>query len=213
MTTAFLAGSSNGRKRSRGPIPSMARRCYPRSPPPSNASSCMPPHVAETCALWIVAAHAFDSFDIFPRLGITSPTPECGKTTLLTMIGRLVPRPLTREQRHRPLPSSAPSTCPSPTLLIDEADTFLHENNELRGILNSGHKREAAFVLRVVGEDHDPRQFTTWTPDGAGRHRRVARHAREPLACVFAWNAGSLAKRSSGCAGSATMRPSCACAG
>ena len=45
-----------------------------------------------------------------------------------------------------------------------KADTFLPENNELRGILNSGHKREGAFVLRVVGEDHDPRQFTTWCP-------------------------------------------------
>ena len=29
----------------------------------------------------------------------------------------------------------------SPTVLIDEADTFLRDNNELRGILNSGHQR------------------------------------------------------------------------
>jgi hypothetical protein len=28
-----------------------------------------------------------------------------------------------------------------PTLLIDEADTFLKDNDELRGVLNTGHRR------------------------------------------------------------------------
>ena len=51
----------------------------------------------------------------------------------------------------------------SPTLLIDEADTFLKENDELRGILNTGHKR-GGQILRTVGDDHEPRQFSTWAP-------------------------------------------------
>jgi Protein of unknown function (DUF3631) len=51
----------------------------------------------------------------------------------------------------------------APTLLIDEADTFLKENDELRGILNTGHKR-GGQILRTVGEDHEPRQFSTWAP-------------------------------------------------
>ena len=51
----------------------------------------------------------------------------------------------------------------TPTLLIDEADTFLKENDELRGILNTGHRR-GGQVLRTVGEDHEPRQFSTWAP-------------------------------------------------
>src|SRR5262249_30551145 len=50
-----------------------------------------------------------------------------------------------------------------PTLLIDEADTFLKENDELRGILNTGHRR-GGQVLRTVGDDHEPRQFSTWAP-------------------------------------------------
>jgi Protein of unknown function (DUF3631) len=51
-----------------------------------------------------------------------------------------------------------------PTLLIDEADTFLRpENDELRGILNSGHKRGGS-VLRTVGDDNEPRQFATFAP-------------------------------------------------
>jgi hypothetical protein len=36
-----------------------------------------------------------------------------------------------------------------PTLLIDEADTFLAGNDELRGILNAGYSRETAYVIRV----------------------------------------------------------------
>jgi putative DNA primase/helicase len=46
--------------------------------------------------------------------------------------------------------------------LVDEADTFLGENEELRGVLNSGHTRETAFVTRVVGDDLEPRNFSTW---------------------------------------------------
>jgi hypothetical protein len=42
-----------------------------------------------------------------------------------------------------------------PTLLIDEADTFLHANEPLRGILNSGYTRKTAFVLRVIPQPGD----------------------------------------------------------
>jgi putative DNA primase/helicase len=48
--------------------------------------------------------------------------------------------------------------------LIDEADTFLRESDELRGVLNSGHNRAQAFVVRTVGEAHEPRRFATWAP-------------------------------------------------
>jgi hypothetical protein len=36
-----------------------------------------------------------------------------------------------------------------PTLLIDEADTFLRENDELRGIINSGHRKGGADPSHV----------------------------------------------------------------
>ena len=49
-----------------------------------------------------------------------------------------------------------------PTLIVDEADSFLRESDELRGVLNSGHTRDTAFVIRTVGDDHEPRRFSTW---------------------------------------------------
>ena len=51
----------------------------------------------------------------------------------------------------------------APTLLLDEADTFLtDEKSELRGILNSSHSRTAAFVPRCVGDSHEVKLFSTW---------------------------------------------------
>ena len=50
-----------------------------------------------------------------------------------------------------------------PTLLIDEADTFLQQNDELRGVLNSGHRR-GGNVVRLLGDGHEPRQFSTFAP-------------------------------------------------
>jgi hypothetical protein len=47
-------------------------------------------------------------------------------------------------------------------LLIDEADSFLNNNEELRGILNSGHRRGGA-VLRNVGDEHEPHSFSTFS--------------------------------------------------
>jgi Protein of unknown function (DUF3631) len=45
--------------------------------------------------------------------------------------------------------------------LIDEADTFLYDNNDLRGILNGN--RKGSKVLRTVGDDHEPRAFSVYT--------------------------------------------------
>ena len=51
-----------------------------------------------------------------------------------------------------------------PTVIIDEADTFLRDNDELRGVLNSGHVRGSGGVIRTVGDNHEPRRFSTWAP-------------------------------------------------
>jgi hypothetical protein len=50
-----------------------------------------------------------------------------------------------------------------PTLLFDEADTFLRDSEDLRGILNAGHKR-GGQVIRCVGDDAEPRAFAVFAP-------------------------------------------------
>ncbi|MGH6800711.1 MAG: hypothetical protein ACRECZ_04720, partial [Methylocella sp.] len=122
----------------------------------------MPEGAAFTVALWILHAFCFDAFPCTPRLAITSPVKRCGKTTLLDVIAALTPRPLpaaniTSAATFRTIEAARP------TLMIDEADTFLSENEELRGILNSGH-RASGQVIRTVGDDFEPRAFATHCP-------------------------------------------------
>lgn len=115
---------------------------------------------AAAVALWILHAHALDAFSISPRLAVTSAEKRCGKTTLLDVLGRLVPRPLPTANATAPAIFRTIELC-TPTLLIDEADTFLKRNDELRGVLNSGHRRGGS-VLRLLGDEHEPRAFSTF---------------------------------------------------
>src|SRR6185437_14038841 len=53
-----------------------------------------------------------------------------------------------------------------PTLLIDEADTYLTGNKALTGILNSGHVRGGRVVISVKrgSDEWMPESFSTWGP-------------------------------------------------
>ena len=123
----------------------------------------LPAHAAVAIALWIIRAWCDDAFSISPRLAILSPVKRCGKTTLLEIIAKLLPRPLSTSNVTASVIFRVIEKL-HPSLLIDEADTFMKENEELRGIVNSGHRRDSASVLRNVGDDHEPRSFSTWSP-------------------------------------------------
>jgi hypothetical protein len=111
----------------------------------------LPKWAPETLALWILHTYAFELRDVSTYIGIESPEKRCGKTTLLTLLGRVVNRPVAAAN----ISSSAFFRViqeTRPPLLIDEADTFLQGNDELRGILNAGYNRETAFVMRVAND-------------------------------------------------------------
>jgi putative DNA primase/helicase len=123
----------------------------------------LPQHSSQAIVLWIAFSHSLDLWQFSPRLAFVSPEKRCGKTTALAIVQRLVPRPLPAANiTSAAVFRTIESACP--TLLIDEADTFLTGNDELRGVLNSGHNRATAFVVRTVGEDHQPAKFGTWAP-------------------------------------------------
>jgi putative DNA primase/helicase len=86
---------------------------------------------------------------------------RCGKTLLLIVLGALTPR---RVFASNITPAGLFRTIEKfqPTLFIDEADTFLRDNDDLRGLLNCGTTRTTAVIIRPVGDDHEPRAFSTW---------------------------------------------------
>ena len=123
----------------------------------------LPEGAAPALALWVLRTHAHEASDLSPLLALTSPEKRCGKTTTLSVLKAVVPRPLSASNITPSALFRAVEKY-SPTLLVDEADSFLRDREELRGILNSGHTRSSAYVVRTVGDDHEVRSFSTWAP-------------------------------------------------
>lgn len=106
-------------------------------------------------ALWIAHTHFMDAWESTPRIAFLSPEPGSGKTRALEITETLVPRPV-----------EAINTTPAylfrkvsdpegpPTILYDEIDTLFgpkaKDNEEIRGILNAGHRRGAMAGRCVV---------------------------------------------------------------
>lgn len=123
----------------------------------------LPAHSAPLMAAWVLHAWAHDVSDISPILAFVSPEKRCGKTTALSAIWALAPRTMHAVNISTAVLFRVVEKY-VPTMLIDEADTFLEANEELRGVLNGGHNRLSAYVWRTVGDDHEPRQFKVWAP-------------------------------------------------
>lgn len=112
-------------------------------------------------ALWVTFTWLIDVVQVAPIANITAPEKRCGKSEMLSALGKLA---------YRPMQVSDIATAAlfrsielwSPTLLIDEVDAFLRDNEEARGILNAGFTRDSAFVIRCVGDDHIPTKFKVW---------------------------------------------------
>jgi putative DNA primase/helicase len=126
-------------------------------------------------ALWTLHAWTVDAGDISPFLVLVSPTKRCGKTSALIVLYYLTPR----SELASNISASALFRYVEdvrPTLLIDEADSFVKDNEELRGILNSGHTKAAAHVIRnvEVNGEHKPRRFSTWAPKAIATIRALA---------------------------------------
>jgi hypothetical protein len=105
--------------------------------------------------LWIAHAHRMHVWESTPRIAFLSPEPGSGKSRALEVTELLVPRPV-----------HAVNTTPAylfrkvadldgtPTVLYDEIDTVFgpraKENEEIRGLLNAGHRKGAVAGRCVV---------------------------------------------------------------
>ena len=119
------------------------------------------PKQADAAALWIAFTWFTDVVEVAPLAIINAPEKACGKSQLLTLFGRLVARPLPAANSTTAFLFRAVELW-EPTVLIDETDTFIRDNDELKGLVNAGHTRQNAYVGRVVGENHEPRLFKVW---------------------------------------------------
>jgi hypothetical protein len=126
-------------------------------------------HCRKAHVLWILHTHVLKHFDSTPRLAFLSPEPASGKTRALEITERLVPNPV-----------SAVNVSPSylfrkvggdddATILFDEIDTVFgpkaKENEEIRGLLNAGHRRGAVAGRCVVrGKKIETEEISAFAP-------------------------------------------------
>src|SRR5262245_5521560 len=112
-------------------------------------------HASIAHVLWIAHAHLMDAWESTPRIAFLSPEPASGKTRSMEVSELLVPEPV-----------AAVNVTPAylfrkvggedgpPTILFDEIDTVFgpkaKENEEIRALLNSGHRRGAVAGRCVV---------------------------------------------------------------
>jgi hypothetical protein len=106
--------------------------------------------------LWSAHTHLLEVFDSTPRLGFLSPEPGSGKTRALEITELLVPNPmLAVSASTAALFRAVADLAGRPTILFDEIDTVFgpkaKENEELRGLLNAGHRR-SGLSYRCVGD-------------------------------------------------------------
>jgi hypothetical protein len=122
-------------------------------------------HERTALVLWSFATYGYDYYRIFPRLLAISPERRCGKTTLLEVVAALCRNSIQASNLTPAIISRIKGLVSDPTLLIDEADTFIkNADGNIKGLINSGHTKSGAQVLKCVGESHEPQVFDTWHP-------------------------------------------------
>ena len=100
--------------------------------------------------LWVLHAWTYDAGDISPFMVLVSPTKRCGKTNVLILLYYLTPR----SELASNISAAALFRYIEEvrlTLLIDEADAFVKDNEELRGICQLSAKVQGSGSDRRAG--------------------------------------------------------------
>ena len=126
----------------------------------------LPENYLAPIVLWIIGTYCFNAFRVYPKLCIYSPQKRCGKSTLMEVIDALAFNSL-MASNVSPAVIYRVIEKYQPTLLLDEADAWLVGRNAdeaMRGIINSGHTKTTAKILRCDGDKNEPKSFSTWSP-------------------------------------------------
>ena len=121
--------------------------------------------------LWVMFTWVHEKAAVHsPILLVTSPEPNCGKSTLLGVVGYLVRRSLVSVSIKGPALFRSIEKW-QPTFVVDEADTAFANNDDLKEVVNSGWTRGQS-VVRCDPKTYDPSPFSTFAPKAIGMKGR-----------------------------------------
>jgi putative DNA primase/helicase len=122
----------------------------------------LPSGAADAISLWTAHSHAYEAWAQTPRLNLSSPESGCGKTTTMDVLASMTPRALRTENLTAPTLFRVVDQH-KPTLLLDEVDSYINQAEELRGLINAGHKR-GGCAYRCEGEGMAVKAFKAFAP-------------------------------------------------
>ena len=123
-------------------------------------------HEIDAIVLWLISSYLINSFRIFPKLALISPEKRCGKTTTMEVIESMSKDGVLVSNMSQAAIYRITGLL-QPTLLIDEADTFVKNgDSQLIGLINSSHNKRGATVIRCGGgdDDYSAKAHSTWMP-------------------------------------------------
>ena len=133
----------------------------------------LPEEADVALALWVLHTWVFECFDITPYLAITSPTPRCGKTVLMTMLYWLCCRAKKTDSMSKAVIYRSVDA-DRPTLVLDEVNWICSLDDERAGIVNGGFERNG-YVETCEGEGAaiKPKRWSTYCPKALGMIGRL----------------------------------------
>ena len=118
---------------------------------------------AITGTFWVAHANIFKDFPYSPRLVITAPMKNCGKTILLSVLQSMTNHSLNGDNMT-PACYFRVSHNGSVSFFLDEADMWFQKgnrnNDDMVCALNGGYEQRGHF-FRTVGDSHEPKRYDT----------------------------------------------------
>jgi Protein of unknown function (DUF3631) len=116
------------------------------------------PHYLVGAALWVFHTHIYMRYHKSPRLAILSPVQDCGKSTVLDILGAMVWNP---KRVSDPSASSLRDLAKDHTMLIDEVDNMPIIRN-MKSVLNEGHSYGGSVTR--TGKDGEVISYPVYGP-------------------------------------------------
>ncbi len=121
---------------------------------------------ADVLAVWLLHTWTYQVARCTPYMQITSPLPECGKSTLMDTLAALARKPISSGGMTAAVLVRIPEA-KHPTLFLDEMDATFKGDREraadILGILNNGYKASGVYY-KCVGKNHDLHGFPVYCP-------------------------------------------------
>ncbi len=118
----------------------------------------LPPHAATVMTVWVLYSYLIDVIYVMPYLCINAPEKQCGKSLVLEVLSKLAKKSyITTKISAATLYRFMEQY--KPTLLIDEADTFIKSDPDMQNALNAGYIRGNCALKTSSDKDHKIEKF------------------------------------------------------